>query len=395
MGKRAASFGPCVSVCTRLKQVPFGSRPRAARTPERMEAAGVGRERGRGSLTRCGAPGSAPGRQSRSAEDSAAPRAASRLPPRSRGGREGVGGGRGAGRGPPGGPAALTSPGARFGLERFKTGACERRCCSAPSRPPAAAALTAPAAAAARAAPGPRAAAGTRQGPGALLLGGPALPAPAEPQKPAELRLARHGLQPGRPSPLAAEVPLPGHHGHLLGRRSPVLAGPAAAGGRGRLAQARHAAAGVPRALSVRAGRQDAAQGGLLRPGAFGAALQPQCLHFLPVSAPRLCFGKRAEGGRQAGPPPVFGALRLPRAVEGADEDAKGGLVRRVWAPGKHTCLGVARRHFLGPAEKRRLQVQPWGKRWCAAALRSTSRQVAARVPPTAGICLRCEHLCP
>lgn len=172
-----------------------------------MEAAGVGRERGPGSLARCGAPGSAPGRQSRSAEDSAAPRAASRLPPRSRGGRERVGGGRGAGRGPPGGRAALTSPGARFGLERFKTGACERRCCSAPSRPPAAAALTAPAAAAARAAPGPRAAAGTRQGPGALLLGGPAPPAPAEPQKPAEPRLARHGLQPGRPSRPAARAP--------------------------------------------------------------------------------------------------------------------------------------------------------------------------------------------
>lgn len=240
-----------------------------------------------------------------------------------------------------------------------------------------------------------RAAAGTRPGPAALLLGGPALPAPAEPQKPAELLLARHGLQPGRLSPLAVTVPLPEHHGHLLGRRPSVLAGPAAAGGGGRLAQARHATAGVPRALSVRAGRQDAAQGGLLRPGAFGAALQPQCLHLLPVSAPRLCFGKRAEGGRQVGPPPVLGALRLPRALEGANEVAKGVLVRRVWAPGKRTCLGVARRHFPGPAEKRWLQVQPRGKRWCAAALQSRSRHVAARIPPSAGICLQCAHLCP
>lgn len=243
-----------------------------------------------------------------------------------------------------------------------------------------------PAPAAAAAAPGPRVAAGTRPGPAALLLGGPALPAPAEPQKPAELLLARHGLQPGRPSPLAAAVPLPGHHGHLLGRRSPVLARPAAAGGRGRLAQTRHAAAGVPRALSVRAGRQDAAQGGLLRPGAFRAALQPQCLHLLPVSAPRLCFGKRAEGGRQAGP---------PRALEGADEVAKGVLVRRVWAPGKRTCLGAARPHFLGPAEKRRLRVQPRGKRWCAAALRPSLGRSPREFLRVQAICLQCGHLCP
>lgn len=45
--------------------------------------------------------------------------------------------------------AALTSLGAQFGPERFKTRACGRRCCSTPSRPPAAAPLPVPTAAAA------------------------------------------------------------------------------------------------------------------------------------------------------------------------------------------------------------------------------------------------------
>lgn len=162
--------------------------------------------------------------------------------------------------------AALTSLGARFGLERFKKRACERRCCSTPSRPPAAAALTAPAAAAARAAPEARVAAGARPGPATLLLGAPRCRRPRRRRSPpscgwrATVRRKPDTDLPPRP----ARGPPPGHHGHLLGWRAPVLARPVPAGGRSRLAKAQRAAAGVPRALSVRAGRQDAAQGGLL-----------------------------------------------------------------------------------------------------------------------------------
>lgn len=106
-----------------------------------------------------------------------------------------------------------------------------------------------------------------------------------------------------RPRP--ARDPLPGHHGHLPGPRAPDLAGPAAAGGRGWLAPTQRAAAGVPGALSVRARRQDAAPRGLLGPGALGAALQPQRLHLLPVSAPPLLSGMGGHGdtrGREATP---------------------------------------------------------------------------------------------
>ena len=276
-----------------------------------------------------------------------APPAASK--PRSRERREGVGGGKvGPGGGCLGSRAALTSLGARFGPERFKKRACERRCCSTPSRPPAAAARTAPAAAAARAAPEARVAAGARPGPAALLLG-----APAGGQERGAPRCRRPRSRRSPPScawratfrrkpdaalpPRPARGPLPGHHGHLLGRLAPGLARPAPAGGRGRLAEAGRAAAWVPRALSVRAGRQDAAQGGLLRPGAFGAALQPQCLHLLPVSAPSLRSGKGAEGGKEAGPRPGWGLLGSRLLWRG-----RASLQRASW-PGVFGPLGNAR----------------------------------------------------
>lgn len=174
-------------------------------------------------------------------------------------------------------------------------------------QPPEAATLTAPAAAAARAAPEVLVAAAGTSGPAALL---PRAPSGGQKRGArlcrtalscrsprSRVRLATIRSDPGaalRPRP--ARGPLPGHHGHLLGRRAPVLACPTAAGGGGRFAKARRTASGVPRTLSVRARRQDAAQGGLLGPGALGAALQPQRLHLLPVSAPPLHSGRGLKG---------------------------------------------------------------------------------------------------
>lgn len=162
--KRAASFGLRAAVS--LRQVPLGSRIWVATTQRGMRVGGPP------ALTRCWAPESARRRPSPRAENSPAPLAASRLPACARERREGAGGGRVQ---PDGGclgsRAALTSLGAQFGLERFKKQACERRCCSTPSRRPAAATLSAPAAAAARAAAEARvAAAGTARPRGASPL---------------------------------------------------------------------------------------------------------------------------------------------------------------------------------------------------------------------------------
>lgn len=162
--------------------------------------------------------------------------------------------------------AALTSLGAQFGLERFKKRACERRCCSTQSRPPAAATLTALAAAAARATPEVRVAAVGTAGPRGSSLrcprrgqerGAQLCRRPLSCRSPrSRVERASVGSNPNAALRLRpARGPLPGHHGHLLGQRALVLAYLSATGGRGQLAEARRAASRVSGTLSVRAGR--------------------------------------------------------------------------------------------------------------------------------------------
>lgn len=308
-------------LCVRLypfSRSPFGSRPgRPARQRE-------WRQPGSGGTS--GSPQGAERRDPRRGGRAGALRTCRTAPPAACRRGAGEGGSGSGGQGPGGaagrpGCADVTGRAIRAGA--LKTGA-QRRCCSAPSRAAGGSReRSRPPQRPARAAPGPRRGGRTRQGPGALLLGGPAPPAPAEPQKPA-------GAAPGAPCPQPGPTsrPLPGHQGHLLGRRSPVLAvvllQPAAGA-----PPSQGPAQLQPCAPSVRAGRQDAACRDCSDPG---LSELPSNLSVFTSTCGK-CPGSASEasrGGRQAGLSPVFGALRLPRAVV---LGCQGRLARRVWAP--------------------------------------------------------------